>query len=319
MNNRMFGIQLKSPGAKVCIENNSIIDNKGDGIFVAIGSAPLIQKNEIVENETGVILCSCDARLLQNFIFKNRKNGVHAITHDSLLNASCLKMNHITSNKLNGVLAEGENCLLTIQSNYHISENGECGIKVCQLAEADIVNNFVYYNNGQGVLLQEKSIAKLQLNSVFKNLKANVAIGGELSGDSLIFQNTIHSSPSEGLFMVQCGNAMVYKNDIYGNYDGVVVYESCPELRGNLIRANTTNGLIVMKGSQPIVEGNLIEENEIIGMVIKDISEPILKKNKIENNEVNFASENIAFNYAVKKEEFKGRNIFLNRDVCDIF
>jgi parallel beta-helix repeat protein len=319
MNNRRFGIELQSSGADVLIQGNSIIENQGDGVVVLVGSTPVIQKNEIVDNETGVVLNSCDARLHQNMIFRSKKNGVVVMTHCDLLNNSAIKMNQITGNKLNGILVEGKNALVLIQSNYHISENGECGIKVCAWAEAKIINNFIYYNSYQGILLQERAVARVQLNSIFKNMKANLVLGGELSGETMVFQNSIHSSPSEGVFMIQCSNAMLYKNDIFGNYDGVVVYESCPEIRNNSIRNNSTNGALILKGSAPIVEGNLIEENEVIGLVVKDISAPRLLRNKIENNEVNVASENIPFNNTLNKDEFKGRNIFLNRDVCAIF
>lgn len=319
MNNRRFGIELQSSGGNVLIQGNSIIENQGDGVVVLVGSAPLIIKNEIVENETGVVLSSCDARLLQNMIFRSRKNGVLVMTYMDLLNNSAIKMNQITGNRENGVLIEGRNAMALVQSNYHISENGECGVKVCAWAEAKIINNFIYYNSYQGILLQERSVARVQLNSVFKNMKANLVMGGELSGESMIFQNSFHSSPSEGIFMIQCSNAMIYKNDIFGNYDGVVVYESCPEFRNNSVRNNSTNGVLILKGSAPIIEGNLIEENEVIGLVVKDISSPKLLKNRIENNEVNVASENISFNYTLNKEEFKGRNIFLNRDVCGLF
>ena len=319
MRNRRFGIELFAPEATVTILNNSIVENDGDGIQVFVGSQPVIQKNEIIENQNGIVLNSCDARLLQNFIHLNSKNGVHILTQQELLNNSSLKMNHISNNGLNGILVEGINSIILVQSNYHISENGECGIKVCEHAEATITNNFIYYNCGQGILLQERSVAKIQLNSIFKNLKSNIALGGQSSGSTMIFQNSIHSSPSEGIFMIQCGNAMIYKNEIFSNYDGIAVIESCPEIRMNYVRNNTTNGILVMKCSVPILENNTVEENEVIGVVVKDISEPVLLRNKIENNEVNMASEHIAFNYKLAKEDFKGRNIFLEREVCAIF
>lgn len=301
------------------IHGNSIIENEGDGIICLTGSQAVIQKNELIHNYNGVVLNSCDAKVNQNFIFQNSKNGIHAMTNQGLLNNSSIKMNHISANKLNGILIDGANSYLVVQSNFHISENVECGIKITELAEAEITNNLIYYNNFQGILLQEKAVAKVHLNTIFKNLKANIALGGEGSGETMIFQNVIHSSPSEGIFMIQCANVMIYKNEIFNNYDGIVVYESCPEIRMNVIKNNTANGILVMRCSAPIIENNQVEENEVIGVLIKDICEPKLFKNKVENNEVNVASENIKYNYQLDKESFKGRNIFLNRDVCAIF
>lgn len=319
MRNKQFGVEVHSLESESLIQGNSIIENEGEGLICLTGSKVLVQKNEILENKNGIVLNSCDARVIQNFIFKNSKNGVHVRTLNNLLNNSCLKMNHISNNAQNGILIEGANAILTVQSNFHISENQECGIKVGEFARADIVNNLIYYNSSQGILLQEKAVAKIHLNTIFKNLKANIALGGEMSGETMIFQNSIHSSPSEGIFMIQCANAMIYKNEIFKNYDGIVVYESCPEIRMNVIKNNTANGILLMKCSAPIVENNFVEENEVIGVVIKDICEPKLLRNKIENNEVNVASENIKYNYQILKEDFKGRNIFLNRDVCAIF
>lgn len=319
MGNRRFGIEVSGPDADIQITGNAIVENLGDGVIVLLGSSPVVSKNEITENDTGVVLCSCDARLLQNAIIRNRRNGVLAMTYQDLLNNSAIKLNHITGNRGNGVLVEGRNAVVLIQSNYHISENGECGVKLAEWAEAKIINNYIYYNSGHGVLLQERAVARVQLNQIFKNMKANLVMGGELSGETMVLQNALHSSPSEGVFMVQCANAMFYRNEVFGNYDGLVIYESSPEVRNNVIRNNSTNGVLMLKGSSPILEGNVVEENEVIGVVIKDLSAPKMLRNRIENNEVNVASENIAFNYSLPKEEFKGRNIFLNRDVCALF
>ena len=70
------------------------------------------------------------------------------------------------------------------------------------------------------------------------NFKANIAFGGERSEDIVILKNTIHSSRSEGIFILEAGYAWIYNNEVHDNHDGVILYDSNCHLNGNVFRDN---------------------------------------------------------------------------------
>lgn len=72
-----------------------------------------------------------------------------------------------------------------VQSNMSISQNHRCGILVKNLARPKIKNNRVFGNQKQGILLQESCSAFIIGNSVYRNIKANIALGGIKSGNNV--------------------------------------------------------------------------------------------------------------------------------------
>ena len=94
--------------------------------------------------------------------------------------------NKVCSSKFNGILVMGQSgvspCSPLIKKNQ-IDNNRKAGIKVCEGARAEITEkNTIEKNYNQGVLITEGSSAKVISNIIQKNLKANVAFGGEGSG-----------------------------------------------------------------------------------------------------------------------------------------
>ena len=59
-------------------------------------------------------------------------------------------------------------------------------------------------------------------NQVYKNMKANIAVGGQNSSESIIAKNNLYDSSSEGLYLADAENLMIFYNTIDSNYDGVV-------------------------------------------------------------------------------------------------
>lgn len=70
------------------------------------------------------------------------------------------------------------------------------------------------------------------------NYKANVAFGGDCSSDTVIYNNKIYSSRSEGIFIIESGFSWVKKNDIYDNNDGIIMFDSSPHISENSIHEN---------------------------------------------------------------------------------
>ena len=100
----------------------------------------------------------------------------------------------------------------------------------------------------------------------------------------MILKNQIHSGWSEGIFIIESGFASIYENKIFDNNDGLVMYNSSPNIYGNEIKDNQRAGLICCGISFPKVEWNEIFNNLQSGILVRDKSEPFLHKNKIHEN-----------------------------------
>ena len=83
----------------------------------------------------------------------------------------------------------GEKNYTRVERNLAISENTMAGIKVENNATATIVLNKIESNFGQGILLTESTYAHIEGNTISKNYKANIALGGPKASDSVIISN----------------------------------------------------------------------------------------------------------------------------------
>lgn len=109
--------------------------------------------------------------------------------------------------------------------------------------------------------MRETTSAHIEQNDIFKNFKANIAVGGEGSSDTVILRNRIHEGRSEGIFLLECGFTQIHANEIYGNNDGIVMFDSSPLLLANDICENARSGVILSGCSFPRIERNLIAHN----------------------------------------------------------
>jgi len=83
----------------------------------------------------------------------------------------------------------------------------------------------------------------------------------------------------------------MYNNDIYHNYDGIVVMEACPDISFNRIKDNKSIGIMLLRGSMPTMRSNYIVGNECIGLFIREKSLGNITNNAIEDNEIELVSE----------------------------
>ena len=60
-------------------------------------------------------------------------------------------------------------------------------------------------------------------------------------------RNRIYQGVSEGIFVMLCGKIAMYNNDIYHNYDGIVVMEACPDISFNRIKDNKSIGVMLLR------------------------------------------------------------------------
>lgn len=121
-------------------------------------------------------------------------------------------------------------------------------------------------------------------NSISKNIKANIAFGGELSEKTVIKGNRIFQSRNEGIFIIDGKVSVISENEVYENNDGIILINSHPNLSDNTINNNIRSGLFLLEGSSPIVNSNFIRDNQFIGLFIRDKCEGKFNENDIRGN-----------------------------------
>lgn len=58
-------------------------------------------------------------------------------------------------------------------------------------------------------MIVETASAVIEMNEINDNLKANIALGGLNSINTLIVNNLIHSGRCEGIFLIECGECYI--------------------------------------------------------------------------------------------------------------
>lgn len=195
-----------------------------------------------------------------------------------------IKYNTIQRNKEFGIIVTGSNNFTRIEKNLTISENTRAGIKVENDANASIVQNTIELNFAQGILITESTYAHIEDNTIAKNYKANIALGGPKASDCVILKNQILSSRHEGVFMIEVGFCWLIRNTISDNADGIVMFDSNPNIENNQINNNMRAGIICTGASFPKVSGNNIFGNHQTGINFRDNSIGSLVGNKIFKN-----------------------------------
>jgi len=127
----------------------------------------------------------------------------------------------------------------------------------------------------------ETSSAVIEKNDISDNIKANIALGGTNSVNTIIVENQISRGRCEGIFIIEGGNAWIMRNNIIENNDGIVCISSVPDITKNKISKNKSNGIMLLKNSKPVIKDNLITENDGIGLFIRDKSHGVIKANHV--------------------------------------
>lgn len=100
--------------------------------------------------------------------------------------------------------------------------------------ETSFTNNY-----NQGICIEEGSSAKIIDNTITKNMKANIAYGGEGSQHTKIERNEISGSAAEGIFIVEGRHeTSIFENIIKDNLDGISMYKSRGKVVQNLVEGN---------------------------------------------------------------------------------
>jgi F-box protein 11 len=109
-------------------------------------------------------------------------------------------------------LCAGKENFTRIEKNSSIANNRRAGIKAVEGCSISIIKNKINSNFGQGILMVESTSAHIEANEIFTNFKANIAFGGDNSSDTVIYNNKIYSSRSEGIFVIESGFSWIKNN-----------------------------------------------------------------------------------------------------------
>lgn len=76
------------------------------------------------------------------------------------------------------------------------------------------LGNVINANYAQGILIEEGCVADIYSNHISANLKANIALGGQGSGETKIKKNLIENGKKEGIFVVEGGENLNIQTNI---------------------------------------------------------------------------------------------------------
>lgn len=131
------------------------------------GNRAKIQLCEIYENQYGVQSVSADPYIMMNKISKNKEFGIHIFTKNNLRSDAVVRYNWVEKNLEDGIAIEGEENYSKIEKNHHICNNRKAGVRVSDFAQVKIVNNKIFSNYGQGILVVDTSCAYIEKNEVY--------------------------------------------------------------------------------------------------------------------------------------------------------
>lgn len=77
-------------------------------------------------------------------------------------------------------------------------------------------------------------------------MNCNLILEGPSNIDNYIYSNHIYGARGNGVFLLHCEKFLVAKNNIHGNYNGVLGVTSVVNLEDNTICENKCNGVMLI-------------------------------------------------------------------------
>lgn len=278
------GIFISGDGETI-LEENLIEKNQGVGIKIVDCRKISFVNNIIVENFlNGAEFINCDGLIMLNSFYNNRGVGCLLETQNGGFFLAKIFKNSMIENSKAGLVIKGAKNKAIIEQNQQIGYNNFSGIHVSDEATPIIINNIIFENMHQGILVVTGSSAIIKGNEIRENIRANIAFGGKMSEYTEIKENKIIGSRNEGIFVIDNEGGIIEKNDILENNDGVILMRSKnTEIKENMIEGNLRCGMLLIE-SFPEVIKNQIFENQFIGVLFKQKSGGNFLDNQIKSN-----------------------------------
>lgn len=330
--NKRFGVMLVGENKDTVVEGCKIERNECPGIKVMAANKAIIRENEICINTEGIKVKSADPVINNNIIENNYRSGVSTSSVKVRTGTSSpmkgevvtlqltprITNNEIKNNKEHGIYCYGANNYSWIKGNT-ISQNQMCGVKTQSEATPLILSNTISNNGTQGILFVENSWGKIIDNTIEKNKKANIALGGAESMNSYISNNRILDGMAEGIFSIKSGRLNIRSNQINGNVDGIILVDSHADVTNNTISNQLKHGIFMLQNSRPTIKDNLIQLNKEAGIYIKGRSNLAkITGNKIKDNATGvFLERKIHTHHLIKeKNELTNNQLVFPSAMC---
>ncbi len=270
---------------EIIIEENLIEKNQGVGIKLFDCPKISFLNNIIVENFlNGAEFINCDGLVMLNSFYNNKGVGCLLETNNNGVFKAKIYKNSIIENTKAGLVVKGDKNYALIEANRQIGYNNFSGIHISDSASPIILNNVIFENLHQGILILSGSSAYIKGNEIRENIRANIAFGGKMSEKTKIIENKIIGSRNEGIFVIESEGGLIEKNYILENNDGIIIMKSkSVSVNENNIEANIRCGILLIESS-PDVYKNLIFENQFIGILLKEKSSGKFYDNHIKSN-----------------------------------
>jgi nitrous oxidase accessory protein NosD len=109
--------------------------------------------NNIIDCNYGVLALSSDPYIFMNYISKSQENGILIKTKNLLRSDALIKYNTVEKNLEYGIVLEGAENYTRVEKNHHINANRKAGIRISEQANVKVLNNRIFGNYGQGILV----------------------------------------------------------------------------------------------------------------------------------------------------------------------
>ena len=307
-----------STSTDIRIINNTIINTQplrglfGQGISIRNGSSARISGNTIMGSaETGVVVkMFSDAVIDANTISDNRFYGVFIDTHA----IADISNNTIIENEISNVSVQlysnatiADNQISTAQTSSEgnfgrgieifdnakaiisgntIAQNATIGIIVLRSSDAEIHNNNIIGNLGNGIRLIQSS-ARIESNMVQNNVQG-ILVQLNSSGD--VSDNIVDGNIGFGINifdsnMIVSGNSSQNTQlDSEGFGRGIQIVNSSSTIQGNSVSGNSERGVAIFDSNDFRLESNTIQNNDGFGGILIVNSRGELAENQILSN-----------------------------------
>lgn len=270
-NNASRGIYI-SGGDIVVIQDCTITDNKGGGIFVALSGSVTLTGNTLTGNTTtartadgGGIYVSGGATISNNTLIGNKAEGESARGGGIHVHPGGMQVT-ISNNTLIENRAGGFRSSFTLAKGSHLVPLGD--------------------SYGGGIYVASGGNLKLNNNTLIENKAIGIprAIGGGVYVDSYRSTATINNN-------ILCGNMATGDTYVNGNGGGIYVesYHGTAVISDNLLCGNSAkSGGGISVGGVVAITDNIITENSGLDGVAIDCSGEDIKISG------NFVADNVA-------------------------
>lgn len=313
-NNRGKGLFISGPGWKTSASNNIIYLNKY-GVYADSGSHVTLTDNTILANsEIGIWVIEKDteATIKNNTIQFNKKFGI-GVSHNG--KAKILE-NNISYSGYDGIqlykAGDGENQII----NNTISYNKDDGIQLRTDSQALIYNNIIYSNGGDGIRITQSSPEEpIRENIIAVNRYSAVDIEDK---STVTLQHNIFVGNLNNIYVEGKGdNGIIKENYIFSaRKNGILFSEySSGQCINNIIAYNNT-GITSKKAEEIEVKGNRYWKNITKNLEggVEDLN-PSFEDIDFENPESEqFEKENVEFSKSSKWFTIQGRMKELRED-----